>query len=305
MPRILESRRLMAIGIFDLEDRYARELRVGESHPRPIGDVRIVLVGRMVGGQREEFPEPLTPVIRRNPSGYHLFFGRVKAWDGVDRAVLSPGTYIVRVESQFYQPTERDDIVLPRPDAAYFFDLQPGVAYPFPARVSRSAGPTLLRGSLHHQGGAPIAGALIEVAAPGAAATPYRTGEDGQWVLAFPLGQPSGDVAVRITLPDAVPVVLTAQVVQGRETSLQQTALRGWVVNAAGFGIRGATITVSGQPGQSTTDADGRWFYYFALDQPAAQVRVTAALPDGQSLSQDNQPVQPGAATMVPTFRFV
>jgi hypothetical protein len=303
MPRVRESRRLTATAIFDLEDRYARELRVGETHPRPFGAVNIYLLGRMVDGQRMDFPEPIKLKVRNNPSGYLLFFGRVQGPDDVVRDAGLQGTYVVRVESQFYQQAERDDIELPRPDAAYLFDLLPNIAYPFPARVSTSAGPTLLRGSLHGRDGAAIAGARVELAAPGVA--PYRTGEDGQWMLVFPRDQPSGDVAVRITLPGAQPLTIDAPVVRGRETSLQQTAMRGWVVNAAGFGIRGATITVSGQADRSTTDADGRWFYYFDLDQGAAQVHVTATLPDGRSLTSAGQLVQPRGVTRVSTFRFV
>ena len=60
---------------------------------------------------------------------------RVPARGTAGRVDLPPGTYAVRVESQYYQVAERTDIFLPRPDAAYFFDLEPGFAYPFPSQV--------------------------------------------------------------------------------------------------------------------------------------------------------------------------
>ncbi|MCG8346178.1 MAG: carboxypeptidase-like regulatory domain-containing protein [Chloroflexales bacterium] len=301
-----ETQWLTAIAIFDLEDRYARLRQGGESHPRPIGPVAMYLVGRMIDGQRQDFAQPLELRVRRNPSGYYLFFGEVKQRDSTLRRVdLAPGAYIIRVESQYYQVAERTDIVLPRYDAAYFFDLAPGFAYPFPAQVWKSHGPTLLRGNLYHRDGAGLAGALIEVAGQEQQGINYRTDATGQWVLVFPYDQPSTDIKVRFTLPDGTTKEVNAHIVHGRDTSLFQTALRGWVLNEAGVGVRGATIRVEGRPGQTTTGSDGGWFYYFDLDQPAAQVRVTATLTDGRSRTQGNVPVQPGATTVAPTFRFL
>lgn len=303
MGHIITTRRLAATAIFDLEDGYARALRIGEAHPRPLGAVTITVVGRMVAGQRQDLPEPLRLKTLRSPSGYQLFFGKCEGPDGgLRRLDLAPATYVVRVTSELYRAAERDDIAMPRPDAAYFFDLQPGVAYRFPRLVRPSLGPTLLRGSLHRTDGAPIAGARVELA--GAPQVPdYATGDDGQWVLALPPELPTGAVGVRVALPGAAPVTLRAQVVRGQETSLPHTGLRGWVVDARGLGIRGATIRVAGRDGQSLSDDGGRWFYYFGLDQGAAWVDVTATLPDGRTLRADRQPVQPQAVTRVPTFR--
>lgn len=301
MLNTIAIQRLSVTLIFDLEDRYTRERQIGETHPRPTGPVRVLLVGRVDNGLRTDFAHPLELQVRTSPSGYLLFFGHVKQSDGTyRRAGLTAGTYVVRIESQRYQPVERADIALPQPDAAYFFDLPPGYAYLFPT-AGRSR-PTLLRGSLHTTDGQGIANALIEGA--GQPEITYRTDASGQWVLAFPPNQPAGAVSIQITFPDQTIRTVTAQVLPGTETSLAQTALRGTVLGAGGVGIRGATVGVAGRLGQTCTDSNGGWFYYFDLNQPATQVRLIATLPDGRQLELDNVLVQPGATVRVPVFRF-
>jgi hypothetical protein len=79
--------------------------------------------------------------------------------------------------------------------------------------------------------------------------------------------------------------------------------LRGWVV-ARGHGIKGATVQVQAHPSQTRTLADGSWFYYFGLDQSTPDnVNVTAVLPDGRTLTQ-NQTIKPRATVIVPRFEF-
>lgn len=151
--RIYDANRLQANGIFDLEDSFIRQLHVTEYHPRPIGAVRLYLMGRIVDTRREDFARPLQMLLKRSSSGYLLFFGLVqpardpelgqlaperfgrapRANDLVQRRIAA-GTYVVRVTSDYYQEVERSDIVLPRPAVTYFFDLAPGPAYPFPGR---------------------------------------------------------------------------------------------------------------------------------------------------------------------------
>ena len=276
-----EFRRLSSSLIFDLEDRYAREERgVRGPHPRPMGSVTFSVVAQVVNGVRQDLPRPLELVTQRNPSGYHLFFGTVRLQP--DRALrqgtLADGTYVVRVESDFYQLLEID-VVLPREDTPYFVDLQPSYAYPFPpthpfrpepgqpfdytdATAPRGYGPTLLRGGLQTHDGQGIPSATVQVVGQ---PNTYTTDASGQWVLSFPDTHLTGRVTVRIALPGAggpvdVPDVC---VIRGRETSLPQTALRGWVQSDAGLAIPGATIQISGQPGSTTTDRIGSWFYYF------------------------------------------
>ncbi len=305
MTIAFELRQQTATLIFDLEDRYARERGVWGRHPRPIGPLKFCLVGQMVNGVRQDIDPPLELTIRRNTSGYHLFFNVVRLPDGTSRqGFLADGTYVVRIESRFYQWAEREDIDLPEPENPYFFDLEPSYAYPFPTEITLSGGLglTLLRGSLHQLDGQGLARATIEVLGR---SNRYRTDNNGQWVLWFPDTQPSGNVTVHFELPDGtVEDVANVSIVQGRESSLAQAALRGWVLTAAGVGIPHATVRVSGYPSHTMSSRDGSWFYHFGLNQSADTVRVTVVLPDGRSRTQTNIQVQPRATVVVPTFRF-
>jgi hypothetical protein len=262
-------------------------------------------MGEIDGGSRQDFDAPRELVVKRNLDGYRLFFNQIIFPDGQRvQTALADGVYVVRVESQFYQPTEREDVVLPEPEQPYLFDLRPGYAYPFPQESSLGGGrgPTLLRGSLHHPNGEGIAGAMIEVVGQ---SNVYVTDDTGQWVLVFPDTQPTGAVTVRVEHPDGTTENVTGvNVTQGRESSLPQTALRGWVLTNAGIGIKGATVRVSGYPSQTATAQDGSWFYYFDLNQAADTVSVTAVRPDGTHLTQSNVQVQPRATVVVPSFRF-
>ncbi len=322
MLNIIEQRRTTAAWIFDLEDRFARERGSLGRHPRPLEPLQFWLVGQMVGGIRQDLP-PVELVTVRNPSGYHLFFGEVKSADGrSQRLVLSAGQYIVRVAGPYYQPTELINTSVPMPNpndplsgAPYSHDLEPGYAYPFPTSnplrpgnippgcvgAPAGRGPTLLRGTLHAISGMGIKGARLQVAGQ---SNVYQTDESGQWVLTFPDTQTSGPVTVHVDLPDGSTLDVTnVCVVQGCETSLSETALRGWVLQS-GIGVRGASISVSGRPARATTSDDGSWFYYLSLDQPAVSVDVTAALPTGQTLTANNVQVRPRATIIVDTFRF-
>ena len=188
-------------------------------------------------------------VVVHNPSGYHLFFSQQRLPDGNSRQlVLSPGRYVVRVTSPLYQTAEKDvDLPMPNPNQpgtmdAYSLDLMPGYLYPFPdvnpSRAQASAGctedprpgrrgPTLLRGTLRSTDGRGIAGAQVQVTGR---SNTYRTDDTGQWVLWFSDVHPTGPVTVRVVFPDATVVdVPGVCVIRGRETSLHETALRGWV----------------------------------------------------------------------------
>lgn len=302
-----ELHRLSATAIFDLEDQYARERGIHGPHPRPVGPVKFCLVGRMVGGARQDFDVPRELIVRRNPSGYHLFFNVVRFPDGQTRqSALGDGVYVVRVESRFYQWSEREDIIFPERESPYFYDLAPGFAYPFPTENTHpgGGGPTLLRGSVRRADGRGVARTTVQVLGQ---SNVCFTDDTGQWVLVFPDTQPSGNVTVRFELPDGtVESVSNVPLVQGRETSLSQTTLRGWVQSTAGVGIAGATIGVSGFPDQSTTANDGSWFYYFDLNEPpaaATDLDLTVELPDGRSQARSTR-IEQGATVVVPTIRF-
>lgn len=305
MPTIYEIRGLSATLIFDLEDRFARARGVRGPHPRPFEPVKFFATAEIVGGARQEFARPLELVVKRNSLGYHCFFGAVKHPDGsIRRGALTDGTYAVRAEGRFYQRVEREDIVLPVAGSAYFYDLPPAYSYPFPSESTLTGGRglTLLRGSLHETDGRGVAAATVEVVG---LTDSYLTDETGQWALVFDDAQASGNFTVRVTFADGtVEDVLNVPVVQGRETGLAQTALRGWVRSGAGVGLAGASIRVQGQTGSTATGSDGGWFYYFGLNQTAAPVDVDAVLPDGQSLTENNVQVQPHATVVVPTFQF-
>jgi hypothetical protein len=160
----------------------------------------------------------------------------------------------------------------------------------------------LLRGSLHSTDGRGIARATIQVV--GQPHT-YWTNDTGQWVHWFPNDHPTGPVTVRFELSDGtVEHVANVCVVQGHETSLVQTALRGSVQTNAGVSLSGATLQVLGYPGAATSDSNGRYSYYFGLNQTEDTVSVMAVLPDGRSLTLSGVQVRPGAAVVVPTFRF-
>ncbi len=172
----MDLQRLTAALIFDLEDSYARDRGVNGPHPRPFGSFDYFITGRVVSGVPQLLESPLALKVVRNPTGYGVFFGDMLSRAGNTlRANLLDGTYILRIESQFYQPAERNDIVLPSVFASgspgpgtlapWFFDLSPGYAYPFPdsSTLSRGRGPTLLRGTLLAPDGTGIQGAAIQV----------------------------------------------------------------------------------------------------------------------------------------------
>lgn len=338
--KVTYQRVLTATLIFDLEDRYAREQGVHGLHPQPIGPLKFQLMGKMIDGNRQDFATPLPLAIKRNPSGYHLFFDLMKQVEGLDRRLksaqaperrlmLADGVYIVRVQSTFYQMFEHTNIKLPMQnpnnpasDAPYHFDLEPSYAYPFantesfrlegvPAQCGEivmpgGRGPTLLRGSLHASVGQDLVGITVQVVG---SSNLYRVDETGQWVLWFPDDHPTGFVVVRIMLPNGggITDVPDVCVIKGRTTSLFETALRGWV-QRNGRGVHHAMVTIedaAGPLGSITTKEDGSWSYYFSLLQAQTTVTITATLPDEHTnLTIPNIQVRPRVTEMVPTFRF-
>ena len=244
--------RLAANWIFLPVDGYVRDRGYQGDQPRPVGPLRYILVARLrPGGIRDVFQPPLVLTTLTNPSGYDLFFDRVRpilesiasgagAGDEFDvllpsprpprRMKLADGSYVIRVISRFYAPAEVVRTIpdplptpanpSPRPDPAPLI-LNPGPAYPF------SAGSTLLRGVELGTDGGGVTDVVVSVLGqPGVAA---RTGRSGQWVLAFPPGQASGPVVIRFTRPGQVPVDVPVVLTAGAETALPQTAIRGWV----------------------------------------------------------------------------
>jgi hypothetical protein len=202
-----ELYRLKAVQIFDLEDHYAREQAGRGRHPRPFGPIKFYAVGQVVNLSRRDFYEPLELVVQRNPSGYHLFFGVIRLPNGEKRrSYLADGTYMIRVESRYYQRDEwRVTLPMSDPKVPTFFDLLPGYMYPFPkaSTLSGGLGPTLLRGGVYDANRQGIARITVEVV--GKEHIAYLTDESGQWVLVFPDDPddpPPDNVTVRFKLSD-------------------------------------------------------------------------------------------------------
>jgi hypothetical protein len=309
-----EFRTLTATLVFDLTDEFAKIRGTRGPFPRPIEPIRIFATAR-VTPDPVVFNPPLQLIVQRNGIGYHVFHNSMKRSDGtvVKKALIS-GTYDLRVEGDFYQPAVLPGVVVPAARTAASFSLLPAYNYPFPLELKPTGGRgfALLRGSLHTREGAPIAGARINVDPISADVTTYETTDAGQWVLVcrdtfFPPGVTTKDVTVVVTPPGGPAInVPTVTIDKGKERSLSETALRGWVL-ARGIGVAGATVEVQGQPGQTRTATDGSWTYYFNIDHPLAlqlQVDVTARLADGRTQTQINQLVQPRATVIVPAFEF-
>lgn len=326
-----------AYQIFDLEDAFARDRGLRGEHPRPLGDVRFLLVDRHVNGDRVPLDPPYELIVRRSPSGYDLFFGEV--WverpGGRRRQRLPEGTYQLNVETAFYQ-IEEAAVTFPMedPQQAIAISLHPGYNYPFANATNLPLstngafpswrGPTLIRGSLYHTDGSPVQNATVTLAEPDVTSQPtYRTEAGGQWLLIVPVEafravDVGGDGVTRpmslsFSWPDPADPQETVQhdvsdipVTLGQQMTVLQSALRGWVLQA-GRAVRDATITVDGFPGQSTTRENGSWFYYFDLNQPpeaTGEVDVIAVLPDGARQSRLSVPIQHGATSVVEAFHF-
>jgi len=304
MLQVHKRRLQSAVLIFDVEDRYAREIGIHGKHPRPLGTIKYYMLGKIENSVRRDFNRTLELVIKRNPSGYDLFFGQLRLADGtLYQGVLDAGRYALRLQSDFYQPLERDDIDLPEPRNPYVIDLEPGYAYPFSGSIgTHGGGPTLLRGSAYASDGKGVAGVVVETAN---GASRYRTDATGQWVLALPEAQSPGNLQVRFSWPDGrVDTTTAVGISPGKTATLPQAAFRGRVVNAAGIGIAGAVIWVSGHSGSGISDSDGDWYYYFLHSQESEVVNVTAQLPNGQTLTHTGLEVKPRIVVVAPTFQF-
>lgn len=322
MTPVLEFRRQRAVLIFEVEDRFVRELGLAGPHPHATGPFQFFAVAQVVAGQRRPLDHPLELEIIRNAGGFHLFFGKTKPQsaagskppgDPVSRGALVPGTYIIRVTAPLYQAAEIEvdiDTLFspggPRPGmrGPFQVDLEPGYAYPFPkvSPVAGFSGPTVLRGAVRDTSGRPVENVEVEVAG---GSNLYRTGANGQWVLVFPDEQPSGAVTVTFRIPQQPALdVQAVSLIAGRQNSLEQAALRGSVLTVRGNALNGAAVSVAAHPGETRTDADGQWFYYFPLGQDDEMVSVTAVLSDGRRQTQNNVPVRRRATSVVPTFRF-
>ncbi len=296
------------IGAITLIDQFAKVRGTRGAFPTVMGGIQFLLVAQILGGNTLTFDPPLRVEARPNPSGVYLFANEVKI-DGGPIISFPLGRYRLLIESDFYQSLEQDlDFPLDFANMPVF-DLLPGPAYPFPDLTPKQNRLTLLRGSLFETGGGrPIAGATVTITASADdwSFKSCLTGKTGDWVLATsldPTEQPRA-LRLRFTLPDESSFEVENVVVRpGADNSLPQTALRGSVLDARGTPIPRSIISVSAQPGNSITAANGQWFFYLSMLQPDTQARVTARVPDGRTQEQDVQ-IRSRATVVVPTFEL-
>ena len=300
MITVYERRTLTALLVLDLEDAFARSRGRPGEHPRPFEPLRFFLIESDIRGTVTKFDPPVELEMMRNGSGYHMFFGQQKIYgtrgEKSTRTLdLPPGKYTVQVTSPLYQ-TASKAFDLPIGNANdpniinnYHMDLEASFAYPFPdvyplgqetagnctsGNFPPRRGTTLLRGVLLDLDGKGLANTSVRVANR---SNTYITDSSGQWVLWFREPQSTGPVDVMIKFPNQ-PIeqrVSNVCVIQGHETSLHQTALRGWV-RQGGLLVAGAIITVQGLRDEVLSDNQGAWTFVFSFTQAAQPVTVNA-----------------------------
>lgn len=306
---IVERFTATPVGALTLVDEFARLRGTRGSFPPLAGRVRFKLVEQISGDVSTRLDPPISLQAEVSPSGVYLFDNEVTI--GSSKGLRFPaGRFRLRIESDFYQTLE--PVIDFPPDLANMpvLNLKPGPAYPFPNLTVGQNALTLLYGSLFEIGeGRPIEGAVVTLVE---AVEDYpfkhcRTGSNGDWVMVIAVGASEGPLLVitlEFKLPDGSSFnVPNLQLQTGTVNSLRQTALRGRVLNATGAPISGATITVSVQPGESMSEADGQWFFYLDLLQPDAQARVTARAPNGSTQEQDVL-IRNRSTVVVPPFHI-
>ena len=305
---------LTATRVFDIIDGFALQRGLDGAQPRPIGQVRLLLVADHTPGANRVFATPPELLLTTSASGYSISFGLVRQPDGSQVVEqFGAGPYLLRVRSDNYQVTDFDNVSLPATAAQpepYQMVLAAAYTYPFPVTATApsievggttSAALALLRGAVLAPDGSGVVDATVT--APGAVT--YQTDTDGQWVLVFTDGVPATSlIDVTITAPGTRAVVLTGvAVTPGGEAVLPQTSVRGRMV-ATGVDPSTAVVRVLRQRGQAGVRGDGAWAYYFPPTQAARTVTVTATLPDRRSITVPNVQVTPRATTTVPDIRF-
>jgi len=303
----LETYLARPVSAMTLVDRFAELRRTRESVPPPIPPVHFRLIARREGGIMTPLDPPIALRPKSGPSGAFLFADEQRIGGAVYR--ITPGRYLLRIESDFYQPAQLEtEWPLPqRPPRTV--PLLPGSAYPFPDLSLSSTRLTLVRGTVVEEVfGTPVDGVRVEMLAPPDMGELARglTDARGSWVLTL-LDAPAADFTamLRFSKPDggAVVDVADVHVVRGAENALSNTALRGIVLTAAGAApIHEAEITIDGHPGSVRTDRDGRWIFYLSLFEPNVDARVNATSPGGATAVQDT-PIRNRATVVVPPFR--
>lgn len=309
MTLLLERFTATPLGAVTLVDEFARLRGTRGSFPTLVGPVRFTLVEELTGDGVRPLDPSLLVRAEVSPSGVYLFADEVKVGERGATLRFPSGNFRLRVESDFYQTVE--EVIFFPFDLSQMptLRLSPSPAYPFPDLTTGTNPLTLLYGGLFKVGGGgAVAGAEVVIIDP-ANNWPFGrglTGPKGEWVLALPLGaaEPVQELTLRFTPPDGDSFNVTGvRVRPGAENSLPQTALRGRVLDAAGAPLRGARVTVSVQPGEAFTAADGQWSFYLSPLQPDDTAVVNARAPSGAEQEQEIE-IRNRATVVVPAFRI-
>jgi hypothetical protein len=211
--------------IFDLTDRFARDMGVNEV-TRPFGPLQIYVIGEQINGVDRTWSRPLRLITAQNPSGHLIFFGQLqdsqKPYTKRRNYLQDSHIYRLRFESQYYQTIERDFPFAEVPaNPRLTLDLEPGYAYPFPRLTNYH--PTLLRSHVHAADGTGIP--HIQIAIIGQNIGYEMTDQTGQWLLAFPDGQPAGNITVNFIRNGAVLAQSIAAIQPGQANVLPPVQL--------------------------------------------------------------------------------
>jgi hypothetical protein len=333
------------VGI-SVTDALVRALRTAGTFPPLAGEVECRVVAQTAPLARTFDPPRLLHTMRHAGG----FLSTEGTWTAVEPRTplpLSPGTYSVEVRGDFYRPLVFTLVWPPAPGQSRVpldglgqpdtLALLPAAHYPLPdGTTSRfQLGPTLIRGALFAENGAPLAGRRVEALnlpilnppeLPPLGAWPFMVTESsatGDWALvlpgrryinaaaeSLPVTNPptpplTAVVTTRVTYAPGVFTDVPITVEFAAENALKNTALRGQVVGPGGRPLPGVQITTDLNALQSVTRADGVWFLYFDLNQAdAAGVTVTATRPGGATAIAVGVPVKRFATVVVPTMQF-
>jgi len=307
--------RRAAIAVW-LTDAFARDTVRPADARAPRGTVSVRVTGQVIGGSYLPFhardPNMVIQAVEHQDGMYSLTSQR-----------LTPGTYRVAIETEFYRAVSPMDVsfpsgdpadptlLVPTPVAGVWspLALEPLPHYPFPPEA------TLLRGELCWPDGSGIAGATLRVSS--VSLNTATVGHDGRWVLYFPFSQSNATVTVDITypasgltseqqatLPSLPNTVANVAIRRGESVALPQTRLRGRVLTSAGLPVKGAQIAVDGFAMITRSSQDGAYGFQFPLDQPDGSVTVRVRLSGGQEVVHANAAVMNRRTTNAPDTEF-